>query len=377
MTTSNGALVTSILVFSLLLVLLYPLTQGQALSTPHTSSNVLHSKYHSQSTRLRTSVLSRELSYERSTLEQTFHLWKHPYRPFVNHLDRSILALNTTIAPSDVNALLAIRESIHVDPFGALANWSAEANSSYCNTWMGVSCDDTGHVISIELTDLMLNGTLNPTIGNLMHLSYLNLSGNSLYGELPLDLMRCQSLVVVDLSSNYLNGKILAGHLYTLPKLEFINLSYNMFNGLLPEVPEYSCVSLTNLKIAFTNLYGAIPSSLNRCKDLRALVLHSNELSGNIPISLGELHKLEDLELNNNTITGHIPSQFTSLENLQILHLHRNKLEGLVPTWLGGMTSLVKLGLGTNGLTGEELSQFLFRTLQFKFDDEFTNHDAW
>ena len=184
------------LTFTLLLVLLFPLTQGQAHSTPRTSSNVLDSKYHSQPTRLRTSVLSRELSYETSTLEHTFQLGKDRYHPFVNPLDRSVLAVNTTIAPSEVNALLAIRESIHVDPFGALANWSAQANSSYCNTWMGVSCDDTGHVISIELTDLMLNGTLNPTIGNLVHLSYLNLSGNSLYGELPSDLTRCRSLVV-------------------------------------------------------------------------------------------------------------------------------------------------------------------------------------
>ncbi|KAG0628382.1 hypothetical protein M758_1G022900 [Ceratodon purpureus] len=358
MTTLNGTLVNSILAFFLLLIVLhFPLTHGQVLSTPRTSSNVLHSKYHFQPTRLRRSILNQELSYERSTLEHTFQLGKHPYHPLVNRLHRSVVAVNTTIAPSEVNALLAIRESIHVDPSGALANWSVKSNSSYCSTWMGVSCDDIGHVISIELTDLMLHGTLNPTIGNLMHLSYLNLSGNSLYGDLPSNFLGCKSLVVVDLSFNYLDGKLLAGHLYTLPKLEVVNLSYNMFSGLLPEVPEKSCQSLTNLRIAFTNLNGAIPHSLDRCKDLRALVLSSNQLSGNIPISLGELHKLEDLELDNNTITGNIPSQLASLKNLQILYLHFNKLQGLIPTSLRGMTSLVKLSLAFNGLRGHIPSQ--------------------
>ncbi|KAG0561030.1 hypothetical protein KC19_9G032200 [Ceratodon purpureus] len=368
MTTSNSALVTSMLAFSLLLVSLFPLIQGQAVSTPYTSSNVLYSKHHFQPTRLQSSILRRELSHKRSTLDHTFQLGKELHHPFVNRLDGSVVAVNATIAPSEVNALLAIRESIHVDPFGALANWSAKANSSYCTSWMGVSCDDMGHVISIELTDLMLNGTLNPTIGNLMHLSYLNLSGNSLYGDLPLDLMRCKSLVVVDLSVNYLDGKLLAGHLYKLPKLEYIDFSNNKFSGLLPEVPQNSCVSLTNLMIAFTNLYGAIPSSLDRCKDLRVLVLYSNQLSGNIPISLGKLYKLVKLVLGINGLTGHIPSQLTSLKNLQILGLDLNNLQGPIPTSLGDMTSLVQLNLEWNQLTGHIPSELAsLKNLQFLY----------
>ena len=44
-------------------------------------------------------------------------------------------------------------------------------------------------------------------------------------------------------------------------------------------------------------LEGKIPTNLNRCLELRIIILQHNNLSGNIPFELGGLTKLEILAL--------------------------------------------------------------------------------
>ncbi|KAG0587519.1 hypothetical protein KC19_2G170500, partial [Ceratodon purpureus] len=359
MTTSNVVLVSPLYALSLLLLLLPFFSKVLALSAPRTFL-VRHSDNHFESNGIWTSTGNRETSSKRSTTNHSYQLWRETYHTIANPLGTNLVAINTTTTTIQVNALLAIKKSIQIDPFGALANWTNEENSTYCSAWKGVDCDEMGNVISIKLTDLRLNGTINSKIGNLMHLSYLNMSGNSLFGNIPFELMKCRNLVAVDLSFNYLDGELSAGYIYTLPKLEFMRLSYNSFSGLLPEVPENSCYSLTNLRITYTNLFGAIPSSLNRCKNLTALLLDFNQLNGSIPTSFGDLHQLVVLVLQGNQLTGNIPNELASLKNLQILVLGYNNLEGPIPTWLGGITSLVKLYLGVNQFTGNIPSQLAF-----------------
>ena len=134
-------------------------------------------------------------------------------------LDNNLIVVNTTIAAMEVNALLAIRKSIHIDPFGALTNWTKEENSTHCSTWKGVQCNQMGHVTSIELSNLRLNGTITSMIGDMMHLLYLNMSKNMLFGNIPSKLMMCKHLVVVDLSFNNFYGEFLPRHLYLFTKL--------------------------------------------------------------------------------------------------------------------------------------------------------------
>lgn len=217
---------------------------------------------------------------------------------------RGLIATNTTVTKGEVNALLAFRSDIQIDPTGALANWTMGSNSStHCTTWKGVSCDLLGHVTGLDLGDLGLNGTITPRIGDLVHLSFLNLSDSSLWGPIPPELVRCRNLSVIDLSNNSLSGEV-SPKLFSLPELEWLRLSYNRFSGFLPEVAAGGCRSLTYLRISYTNITGAIPGSLSRCQNLTVLSLAGNQLSGGIPVWLGELRQLELLILFNNNLTG-------------------------------------------------------------------------
>lgn len=121
----------------------------------------------------------------------------------------SLVAANTKPTSStEVNALLAFRSSIQTDPTGALGNWTLENNSSHCSTWKGVKCGAGGEVISIVLPGLGLHGSITGMIGDLFHLTVLNLTGSSLRGPIPWELGKCQNLSFLDLSSNKLTGSI-------------------------------------------------------------------------------------------------------------------------------------------------------------------------
>jgi hypothetical protein len=86
----------------------------------------------------------------------------------------------------------------------------------------------------------------------------------------------------VDLSSNSLSGEIPA-ELLNLGAIRYLNLSRN-------------------------NLSGAIPSNIGNLKDVESLDLSWNKLSGHIPPSISHLMFLSSLNLSNNLLSGEIPT---------------------------------------------------------------------
>ncbi|KAH7838191.1 hypothetical protein Vadar_023115 [Vaccinium darrowii] len=97
---------------------------------------------------------------------------------------------------SDESALLAFKTHITYDPNHILAtNWST--NTSFCN-WVGVSCRHRGQnrVTSLNLSNMGLQGTIPPQIGNLSFLTYFNISFNHFNGHLPAELGQLRRLKV-------------------------------------------------------------------------------------------------------------------------------------------------------------------------------------
>ena len=80
-------------------------------------------------------------------------------------------------------------------------NWLTDAPLS---EWHGVSTNDEGHVVSLNLGNNSLSGTVPPDIGILINLSHLHLGFNQLTGTLPPELGDLTRLEFLDLSYNRL-----------------------------------------------------------------------------------------------------------------------------------------------------------------------------
>ena len=87
----------------------------------------------------------------------------------------------------DKFALIALKSHITYDPQGILAtNWSTK--TPHCS-WYGISCDALQERVSaINLSNMGLEGTIAPQIGNLSLLVSLDLSNNYFHATLPKDI---------------------------------------------------------------------------------------------------------------------------------------------------------------------------------------------
>jgi hypothetical protein len=140
----------------------------------------------------------------------------------------------------DVEALEAFKSSIAYDPFDALANWYV-GNRVY--NWTGVSCHPKKLcVISLNLYDRGLEGTITPHLGNMSFLGVLNLTYNSFSGAIPNELGR-------------------------LRRLKFLLLNRNKLISSIPKALR-ACTALTVIDLSINNLTGSIPSDLGQLQKL-------------------------------------------------------------------------------------------------------------
>ncbi|XAR56400.1 Non-specific serine/threonine protein kinase, partial [Bertholletia excelsa] len=241
--------------------------------------------------------------------------------------------------------------------------------------WLGISCNNGGHVKGINLTGYGLRGTLSSlsffsfphlthldlsknnlkgpipsSIGKLPHLSTLCLWSNQLFGPIPQEIGMLKYLIDLKLGLNSLTGPIPTslGELHNLTKFY---LSNNQLTGSIPQ--EIGMLkSLVDLRLSNNNLTGPIPTSLGELRNLTTLSLMRNQLTGSIPQEIGMLKSLVYLDLSQNNLTGLIPTSLGELLNLTTLSLMRNQLTGSIPQEIGMLQSLVTVVLSSNSLTG-------------------------
>ncbi|KAK6153748.1 hypothetical protein DH2020_013387 [Rehmannia glutinosa] len=204
---------------------------------------------------------------------------------------------------------------------------------------------------SLQTLVLRENGNIGPIphdLGNLTHLTVLDLHKNNLNGSIPVSLGRITGLRSLDLSCNRLSGSIPN---ISFPSLSVLDLNQNHLMGPLP-IPLLSSNSLLKIDLSRNRISGPLPNlSLN---DLILLDLSYNALTGPLPESLKDLKSLQALILNGNpTISTTIPENaFEGLNNLMILGLSNMNLGGPIPESLGRLTTLRVVHLDGNQLNG-------------------------
>ncbi|KAL7595872.1 hypothetical protein Lser_V15G29010 [Lactuca serriola] len=211
----------------------------------------------------------------------------------------------------------------------------------------------------LNLSSNNISGKVPDLLSNFANLSVIDLSSNNFHGPIPnvastlasLDLSRnkfsggisfiCQIvggfLSFLDLSHNSLTGQ-LPDCLWHFKQLKIVNLGHNNLFGRLPPSVEY-LINLKVLHLYKNELSGELPLSLKNCTSLNSLNLGANKFSGNVPVWIGEnLTGLCVLILRSNNFIGTIPSKLCQLANLQILDLSMNNLYGTIPSCLRGQT---------------------------------------
>ncbi|GLT85767.1 hypothetical protein SLE2022_039450 [Rubroshorea leprosula] len=278
---------------------------------------------------------------------------------------------------SDFHALVTLKNGFQFrEPM--LSTWNASNPRSVCS-WTGVQCS-SGRVVSLDLTDMGLYGSVSPEISkldgltnislagnnftgrieieNLCELQFLNISSNMFSGKLDWNYSCVSNLEVLDVYDNNFNGLLPEG-VAELKKLRYLDLGGNFFSGRIP--PSYGGIQgLEYLQLAGNDLRGKIPGELGNLTNLRELYLgYYNAFEGGMPPEFGNLVNLVIMDLSSCDLDGEIPPELGNLKSLDTLYLHINRLSGPVPKQLGNMTSLVNLDLSYNALTGEIPPEFI------------------
>jgi len=187
-----------------------------------------------------------------------------------------------------------------------------------------------------------------------MNLEELDLSGNQFTSDegLPLHLFLMQSLRVLDLHDNALEGPLL-DDVPPQSNLEFLSLYSNSLSGSIPPTI-HNLNGLTHLDLSRNQFTGAPPDSISYMEGLRYLYLSDNPFdAGEIPAFYQDLASLEEFSLAKAVRTGSIPEWLARLDNLMLLDLSENELTGTIPDAIFDLPSLRFLLLHRNQLTGE------------------------
>ena len=308
---------------------------------------------------------------------------------------------NATPTPvSERDALVAIFRATGGSFWAQKTNWLSDEPIA---SWHGVTADQNGNVIELNLNRNYLYGSIPAELASLTNLKTLRMQGNSLIGSIPPALGNLTALTNLELQNNLLSGPIPA-ELGKLSKLAWLELSENDLSGPIP--PELSnLTNLTVLTLSHNALTGTFPWWLKEFDGLQILKVSGNQFTGCMSANLldiwvddldqtliptcrealttfyfatngpewehntnwrqseaslaqwygvttDEAGRVTAIDLSDNRLAGALPPRIGNLVHLEKLDLSGNELAGPIPPELGNLPGLSTLFLAGNKLTG-------------------------
>ena len=227
--------------------------------------------------------------------------------------------------------------------------------------WFGISCkslpsenanyDKTEEVVvSIDLSDVGLMGTIPDEIGKLEAMEDLSMFDNDIFGTIPSSLMALPKLTYLDLGNNFLTGSIPP----LSSQLEFLYLNQNRLSGSVPRGENGVEYKLKHLWAHQCQLTGPLPDRLANYGKLEQLLLYENQLTSTIPTTLTSLSLLSHLDLSSNSLTGGLPDTLYEMPSLSSVYLSSNQLSGpIISQASSSSRQLTYLWLNENSFSGD------------------------
>ncbi|KAM5573196.1 hypothetical protein ABKV19_012969 [Rosa sericea] len=278
---------------------------------------------------------------------------------------------NIMCLESEGHALLQFKQGL-VDKSNALASWE---NKKDCCKWRGIACNNqTGHVTSLDFsfsydpylnsTEVPLRGEISPSLLELRYLNYLDLSFNDFGGMIiPKFIGSLSQLKELKLAQANFSGPVppQLGNLSNLHTLDLSN-SYDLIRNYVLRSENLEWLShlssLRYLNMSYLDLSEAVnwPQSLSKLTLLTELQLSSCNLSDvnlrSLPF-INSSTSLQVLHLSGNFLNSSIFYWIANVSsNFVHIDLSSNKLEGPIPDVFKSMLSLASLDLSFNQLEG-------------------------
>ncbi|KAK6288902.1 hypothetical protein POUND7_000443 [Theobroma cacao] len=247
-----------------------------------------------------------------------------------------------------------------------------------------------------------LGGKINPSLLDLKHLSFLDLSNNDFKGmQIPEFIGSLKSLTYLNLSMAYFGGAI-PHKLGNLSRLHYLDLGYNFVleaktlqwvsslpslqyldlseanlsqatdwlqvTNKLPSLVELhlsGCIDLNNdpspVNVNYTslavldlssNMLPSIPTWIFSLPSLVSIDLSGNSIGSVIPNGFQNMSSLKFLDLSYSFSSPSIPSCLSNLNRLQFLGLSGIRLQGNIWSAIGNLSTITHLDLSNNMLEG-------------------------
>ena len=301
----------------------------------------------------------------------------------INSPNRITLVLSTQASARSAGAIqLATASGIVESRQSFQFSTSLESDVQSLATLLGLSVSDVqarivqemNRIVSLDVSNIPLNvdwanlfAANSPLPSYLRSLRVLNLSNTGLTGKIPAWFANLSELEELDISKNSLTGELSSGVVCRYRNLRLLNVSFNRLDGPVP-----ACIAtldkVQTLRLHNNRFTEKIPLEFGFMRSLRELTMQNNLLEGTLPPSFGTTLKtlaqskqtaqtqaaqtLEIIDASNNQLSGGIPPEWGGMTALKTLNLSGNRLSGTLPTELGTMRFLEQLLLANNRFSG-------------------------